>query len=68
MFFNFLILDSITATVDGIDYATIVPPDEGFAGEAANLQSAAGEMWKDGSPLAPFDKEVRTLGHVFVTY
>lgn len=53
-----LVVDSITVTVDGSEYGTIVPPEGGFASEAENLKSMAGERWKEGSPMAPFDTDV----------
>lgn len=45
-------------SVDGTEYGRIVAPDGGFQVEASNFQSTAGEAWKDGSPMAPFDQEV----------
>lgn len=58
---NCMILEYISLSVDGNEYDRITPPEGGFASEAGNLQSIAGEGWLGGSPMAPFDKEVSIL-------
>lgn len=54
-----MILGRISVSVDGAEYGLIEPPVYGgFASEANNLQSLAGDRWKEGTPMAPLDKEV----------
>lgn len=55
-----LIPEEISLAVDDRVYATIVPPVEGFAslGSFLNINT---NIWKSGSKLAPFDKEVKII-------
>ena len=47
--------------VDNMVYANIFPPKEGFVKYADYLSLENVEKWRNGSPLAPFDKEVRSF-------
>ncbi|XP_063910736.1 beta-1,3-glucan-binding protein-like [Zophobas morio] len=53
----------IQVMVDNMVYANIFPPKEGFVKYADYLNLENVEKWRNGSPLAPFDKEMYvTLG------
>lgn len=44
-------------SVDDHIYGNIIPPEGGF-GSQTSLNVGAATRWKEGSLLAPFDKEV----------
>lgn len=50
-------VEEISFAVDDRVYATIVPPQDGFA-SLGSLLGINTNAWKTGSKLAPFDKEV----------
>ncbi|GLV44857.1 Gram-negative bacteria binding protein 3 [Carabus blaptoides fortunei] len=47
----------ISLSVDGTSYGTIEPPKDGFASQAMDLKTSAGQRWVSGDHIAPFDKE-----------
>ncbi|CAG9855842.1 unnamed protein product [Phyllotreta striolata] len=50
--------DEFVVSVDGTEYGRIEPPKEGFVSLANELKIDNSGDWINGSPLAPFDKEM----------
>ncbi|XP_066246310.1 beta-1,3-glucan-binding protein-like [Euwallacea similis] len=61
---NFSVLwkpDSISLSVDNTVFGSVFPPEGGFSSLATNLQLKNSERWKQGSKMAPFDKEMNIV-------
>ncbi|XP_066149676.1 beta-1,3-glucan-binding protein-like [Euwallacea fornicatus] len=61
---NFSVLwkpDSISLKVDNVVFGSIFPPNRGFWSLASNLNLKNSERWKQGSKMAPFDKEMNIV-------